>query len=144
VKLESDGHGKVLVVDGGGSTCCALLGNQLALLAAKNGGAGVIVNGCIRDSHDIASIAVGVKAHGTMPRRSNKNNTGEADIEVQFANVALTPGHYLFADRDGIVIAANRLPASASLKDSAGFGGIAEPMKAPLKNTPTSPSQSRL
>lgn len=108
-KLESDGRGKVLVVDGGGATRCALLGDQLALLAMKNGWAGVIVNGCIRDSREIANMPIGVKARATTPRRSDKNNTGEADVVVRFANVAFTPGHYLYADRDGIVIAAERL-----------------------------------
>jgi regulator of ribonuclease activity A len=110
-KLEGDGRGKVLVVDGGGSTRCALLGDQLALLATKNDWAGVIVNGCIRDSRDIANMAIGVKARATTPRRSDKNNTGGADVVVQFANVVFTPGHYLYADRDGIVVVAERLPA---------------------------------
>lgn len=110
--LEKDGRGRVLVVDGGGSTRCALLGDQLAALAAKNGWAGVVVNGCIRDSEDIGKIALGVKARGTVPRKSNKNNTGELNVPLQFANVVFTPGHFLYADRDGIVVARERLPAS--------------------------------
>jgi regulator of ribonuclease activity A len=103
--LEGPGQGKVLVIDGGNSTRCALVGDQLAALAAKNGWAGIVINGCIRDSVDIAGISIGVKARGTLPRKSNKNNTGEADVVVQFANVVFTPGHYLYADRDGIVVA---------------------------------------
>ena len=109
--LEREGHGKVLVVDGGGSTRCALLGDQLAQLAASNGWAGVVVNGCIRDSQVIAGVSIGVKARGTVPRKSNKNNTGEADVVLQFANVVFTPGHYLYADTDGIVVAHERLAA---------------------------------
>jgi regulator of ribonuclease activity A len=108
-KLEGDGRGKVLVIDGGGSTRCALVGDQLAALASKNGWAGIVVNGCIRDAEAIAGIAIGVKARGTVPRKSNKNNTGEAGVVVQFANVAFTPGHFLYADRDGIVVAASAL-----------------------------------
>jgi len=108
-KLEGDGRGKVLVIDGGNSTRCGLVGDQLAALALKNGWAGVVVNGCIRDSEAIAGIAIGVKARGTLPRKSNKNNTGEADVVVQFANVVFTPGHYLYADRDGIIVAATLL-----------------------------------
>ena len=108
-KLEGDGRGKVLVIDGGNSTRCGLVGDQLAALALKNGWAGVVVNGCIRDSEAIAGIVIGVKARGTLPRKSNKNNTGEADVVVQFANVVFTPGHYLYADRDGIIVAATLL-----------------------------------
>lgn len=107
--LEGPGQGKVLVIDGGNSTRCALVGDQLAALAAKNGWAGIVVNGCIRDSVDIAGISIGVKARGTLPRKSNKNNTGEADIVVQFANVVFNPGHWLYADRDGIVVSAESL-----------------------------------
>jgi regulator of ribonuclease activity A len=107
--LETDGRGRVLVVDNGGSTRCAMVGDRLAELAAKNGWAGIVVNGCIRDSRDIATIGVGVKARGTVPRKSSKNNTGETGVVLRFANVEFTPGHYLYADRDGIVLAPRRL-----------------------------------
>ena len=108
-KLEGKGNGKVLIIDGGGSTRCALVGDQLAKLAADNGWAGIVVNGCIRDSEDMASIPVGVKARGTVPRKSNKNNTGEADLVIQFANVVFSPGHWLYADHDGIITSAEAL-----------------------------------
>jgi regulator of ribonuclease activity A len=103
--LEEDGRGRVLVVDGGGSTRCALVGDQLAALAHENGWAGIVVNGCIRDSAEISSIPVGVKALNTLPRRSAKEGTGERDVPVGFAGVELFPGEYLYADEDGIVVA---------------------------------------
>jgi regulator of RNase E activity RraA len=52
--LPKDGHGKVLVIDGGGSLRCALVGDQLAILAQRNGWQGIVVYGCIRDSEPIA------------------------------------------------------------------------------------------
>jgi regulator of ribonuclease activity A len=99
----------VLVVDGGGSLRCALIGDQVAALAAKNGWAGAIVNGCIRDSADVASVEVGLKALATHPRRSRKKGEGERDIPVHFADVTFTPGHYVYADEDGVIVSGKPL-----------------------------------
>ena len=109
--LETDGQGRVLVVDGGASTRCALLGDKLARFAYENGWAGIVVNGCIRDSEEISGISVGVKALHTVPRRSGKEGTGERDVTVSFAGIAFTPGHYLYADADGILVADRALLA---------------------------------
>lgn len=102
--LEEKGDGRVLVVDGLGSLRCALLGDQLAELAVKNGWAGVVVNGCIRDSEAIAAMPLGVKAIATNPRKSKKLGQGERDVPVRFAAVAFVPGHVLYADEDGVLV----------------------------------------
>lgn len=103
--LEEAGEGRVLVVDGGGSMRCALMGDQLAAMAQRNGWAGVIVYGCIRDSADIATIEVGVKALQTHPLRSVKKGVGERDVPVTFAGITIRPGDYLYADEDGVIVA---------------------------------------
>lgn len=103
--LAEAGQGRVLVVDGGGSMRCALLGDQLAELGQRNGWAGVIVYGCIRDSADIAQIDLGVKALQTHPLRSVKKGVGERDVPVTFAGISIRPGDYLYADEDGVVVA---------------------------------------
>ncbi|MFZ1324494.1 MAG: ribonuclease E activity regulator RraA [Candidatus Contendobacter sp.] len=102
--LEEPGAGRVLVVDGGGSTRCALLGDQLAALAEKNDWAGVVVNGCIRDSAAIAEMGIGVKALGVHPLKTVKRNTGLRDLPVSFAGVTFRSGHYLYADEDGLMV----------------------------------------
>lgn len=107
--LEEKGEGRVLVVDGSASLRCALLGDQLAALAAENHWAGVVINGCIRDSADIAKIDIGVRALATMPLKSRKLGKGERDIPVAFAGVLFEPGSYLYADEDGIVVSADPL-----------------------------------
>jgi len=107
--LEQPGDGRILVVQGGGSLRCALLGDQLAALAHANGWAGVVVHGCIRDSRAIAEIPIGVKALGANPRKSAKLGAGERDVPVTFAGLAFHPGHYLYADEDGIVVSEGRL-----------------------------------
>ena len=104
--LETPGKGRVLVVDGGGSTRCALVGGNLGELGVKNGWAGIVVNGCIRDSEEITAQAIGVKALGTHPRKSEKGlHSGHVDRVVTFAGVTFRPGGWLYADADGIVVA---------------------------------------
>jgi regulator of ribonuclease activity A len=104
-----NGTGKVLVIDGGGSLRCALVGDQLAILAHKNGWEGIIVYGCIRDSGDIAGIDIGVRALDTHPQKSIKKNVGDRDIAVTFGGVTFTPGEFLYADEDGILVSTKPL-----------------------------------
>ena len=102
--LEGAGEGRVLVVDGGGSTACALLGGKLAELAETNGWAGVVIHGCVRDTAEIEAFAVGVKALAAVPRKSRKDDAGEIGVPLNFAGVTFESGHYLVADRDGIIV----------------------------------------
>ena len=107
--LEEPGQGRVLIVDGGGSLRCALVGDQLAVLGHKNGWAGVIVHGCIRDSTEIKRIDIGVKALNTNPRKSVKKGAGERNVPVTFAAATFVPGEHVYADADGILISAHEL-----------------------------------
>lgn len=107
--LEMPGGGRVLVVDGGGSLRSALVGGNLAALARENGWSGLVVYGCIRDAAEIAGTPVGVKALHAVPRRSAKAGAGERGVPVAFAGVTFTPGAWLYADRDGIVVADRKL-----------------------------------
>ena len=102
--LEADGQGRVLVVDGGASTRCALVGDRLAQLAHDNGWAGIVLNGCIRDSAEIAGIPVGVKALHAVPKKSAKDGAGERGVPVRCAGITFAPGQYLYADADGIIV----------------------------------------
>lgn len=107
--LESAGDGRVLVIDGGGSMRCAMVGDQLAVLAVNNGWAGIVVYGCIRDAKAIAHMPVGVFALGTHPRKSIKKGAGDANIPVTFGGVTFTPGDHLYADEDGVIVAGRAL-----------------------------------
>jgi regulator of ribonuclease activity A len=102
--LESNGNGRVLVIDGGGSIRRALVGDQLASLAINNGWAGIVVNGCIRDSRAIADMDIGVFAIDTHPMKTLKKNVGEADIVVSFGDVDFVPGEWIYADEDGVIV----------------------------------------
>lgn len=107
--LEQHGEGKILVIDGGGSMRCALLGDMLGDLAVKNKWNGIVVYGCIRDSVAMAKLPLGVKALNVHPLKSNKRNEGQENITVHFAGIDFTPGEFLYADEDGIIVSKEAL-----------------------------------
>ncbi len=107
--FAENGKGKVLVIDGGGSLRCALVGDQLAILAKKNGWEGAVVYGCIRDSADINAIDIGVRALNTHPQKSIKKGAGDRDIAVTFGGVSFNPGEFIYVDEDGVVVSTNAL-----------------------------------
>ncbi len=107
--LEEPGLGRVLVVDGGASERCALLGGNIARLASDNGWSGVIINGCIRDRVEVDATSIGVRALNTCPRKSSKQGLGDRDVDLRFAGVDVRPGNFVFADEDGIVVSARDL-----------------------------------
>jgi regulator of ribonuclease activity A len=99
------GEGRVLVVDGGGSLRCSLLGGNLAVAAARNGWAGVVINGCVRDVAELAAQPIGVRALAVFPRKSERGlHSGQAGIPVLFAGVVFREGEWLCADADGVVV----------------------------------------
>lgn len=102
--LESPGEGRVLVVDGGASPRCALVGGNLGQLGVDNGWAGIVVYGYVRDAAELGAQAIGIMALGTHPRKSVKRNSGDFDLDLSFADLRLKPGDWLYADEDGIVV----------------------------------------
>lgn len=111
--LESKGGGRVLVVDGGGSLRSALVGGRLAGLALANGWAGLLINGCVRDSEELRRVPLGIRARAAIPRRGGKTGVGERGVPVTFAGVAFIPGHFLYADADGVLVShRNLLPGA--------------------------------
>lgn len=107
--LSESGVGKVLVIDGGGSKRCALIGDNIAKLAQDNGWEGVIVYGCIRDSKVINEMEVGIKALGTCPVKSIKRNVGLLGETLLIEGSKIEEGAYLYADEDGVLIAPQKL-----------------------------------
>jgi len=107
--LASSGQGQVLVVDGGGSSRCALLGDLLGAMAVENGWQGVLINGCVRDVEILKGMNLGVRALNCHPLKSNKRNEGQLNVSIRFAGVSFKPGQYLYADENGIVVAEQNL-----------------------------------
>lgn len=102
--LRTPGHGSILVVDGRGSLRTALVGDLIAGAAQDNGWAGLILHGAVRDSTALAGLQLGIKALGTIPRKSSKDAAGAIDVPVAFGGVTFRPGDILHADDDGIAL----------------------------------------
>lgn len=107
--LATPSSGEVLVVDGGGSLASALMGDLIAASAHRNGWSGVVIFGAVRDSVALTGLDLGIKALGTNPRKSLKTGAGTADGGVTFGGVTFTPGHWLYSDDDGILVAEKAL-----------------------------------
>jgi regulator of ribonuclease activity A len=109
--LETPGRGRVLVVDGGGSVRTALVGGNLAALAARNGWSGIVVYGAVRDVAELGAAPVGIKALAASPRKSTRAGAGERGVEVKLAGISVAPGNFLWADEDGLLVADQALSA---------------------------------
>ena len=119
-RVSEPGLGRVLVVDGGGSLRVALLGDMVAGLAAANGWAGLVINGCVRDVAVLRHLPIGIKALASNPRPSGKAGAGEIDVPVEIGGITIRPGAQLASDDDGIVVLdaglndRNPIPAGAA------------------------------
>ena len=102
--LATDGKGRVLVVDGGASMRCALLGDMIAKSACDNGWAGIIIYGCVRDVDEIAKMDIGVMALASIPKKSVRKGAGEMNISLNIGGVVIHDGAWVYADNNGILI----------------------------------------
>lgn len=107
--VGTPGNGQVIVVDGGGSLRCALLGDMLAAQASENGWQGLLIYGCVRDVEILRDIDLGIKALRAYPVKSEKRGEGRQDIAVSFASAQIKPGDYLYSDANGIIVASHDL-----------------------------------
>jgi regulator of ribonuclease activity A len=107
--LAEPGNGRVLVVDAGGSLRCAMLGDLIAAGAVEQGWAGVIIDGCVRDTDALSGMLLGIKARAATPRKSIRCGEGQRDMRIRIAGVGVSPGDWVYADADGVLVAAERL-----------------------------------
>lgn len=110
--LEEEGHGRVLVVDAGGSLRVGVMGDRLAGLGASNGWCGVVIRGAIRDSVAINALDLGVKALGVTARRGWTATSGERDLPLQFGGTQVSPGDWIYSDEDAVLVSRQRLPGA--------------------------------
>jgi len=99
----TDGRGKVMVVAGGGSLTCALMGDMIAADAVAHGWEGVIIDGCVRDVAELARLDLGIKALDAIPRASIRRNEGTVGLAVTIRGALCKPGDRVVADADGVV-----------------------------------------
>lgn len=108
------GDGRVMVIEGQASLKHALMGDQIAANAAKNGWAGALIHGCVRDVEVLATLPLGVFALGACPRKTEKRGLGEVDVRLNFAGVTFVPGHWLYADGNGVLVSSTPLSLDAA------------------------------
>ena len=108
-QLARPGAGKVLIVDGAGSLRRAMMGDQIAESAANNDWEGVIVYGAIRDVNAISGLDLGVMALGAIPVKTQRRGVGELNVPVSFAGITFRPGHFVYADNNGLLVASRQL-----------------------------------
>ncbi len=108
-QVAEPGLNRVLVVDGGGSLRCALLGDLLAQKAVDSGWSGILIYGCIRDVDEIRKMPIGVQAIASIPKKSVRKNRGDLNIDVDFGGVLFKPGAFLYADNNGVLVSPNNL-----------------------------------
>lgn len=105
------GHGKVMVVDGGGSLRRALLGDMIAENAVRNGWEGLIIYGCVRDVDALVTLDLGVQALASIPLKTDKRGIGDLNVDLIFGGVTFVPGEYVYADNNGVVVSSESLSA---------------------------------
>lgn len=108
-QVDEKGEGKVLIVDGGGSLRCGLLGDNLAEKACYNQWEGIVVYGCIRDVDIIKNLDLGVQALATNPMKSVKRDVGLLNQPVNFGGVTFRPGEYVYGDNNGLIVSGQKL-----------------------------------
>ena len=110
--VEENGEERILVVDGGASLRCGLLGDNLALKAAENNWSGIIIYGCVRDVDELVQINLGIQALNAMPLKSIKRNVGVRDEVLEFGGVSFVPGEFVYADNNGVLVSSKPLTLS--------------------------------
>tara|TARA_B100000214_G_scaffold107199_3_gene75471 strand:- start:1583 stop:2065 length:483 start_codon:yes stop_codon:yes gene_type:complete len=110
--LNSEGKGKILVVDANGISTVALLGDMIAEAGVKNNWSGIVINGYVRDIDILGKLDIGVQALGTMPVRSEKKNQGQLGIDITFGGITFSRGNYIYADNNGLLLSKEKLKLS--------------------------------
>ena len=107
--ISQKGNGKILFIDGNASKAVALLGDNLAQQALENNWSGIVVNGMVRDVEILRSIPLAIYARGSCPKKSNKNNAGNINVDVCIDGVDVKPTFWAYGDENGILISPAKL-----------------------------------
>ncbi len=112
--VSTAGEGRVLVVDCSGSLRIGVFGDRLAAIAVRNGWAGVIVNGAIRDTVKLSELDLGVKAMGVTALRSREPRPSVKGEPVEFGDVRFEAGDWVYCDQDAVLVSKVKLDLSAA------------------------------
>ena len=96
--------GDVIVLANKGSMSRSMCGEIMSNYAKKRGLAGIIIDGCVRDSYALRELDFPVYAKGVTPNGPYKNGPGEMNFPVSFAGIIINPGDIIVGDADGIIV----------------------------------------
>jgi regulator of ribonuclease activity A len=102
--VVTDGTGKVLVIDGGGSTRRALIDAEIAEQAAKNNWEGIVCYGSVRNVDALEDIDIGIQGLLSIPVGASDSSIGESDLAINFAGVTFLPDDHIYADNTGVIL----------------------------------------
>ena len=107
--MNSEGNGKILIVDAKGISSVALLGDMIAESGVKNNWSGIVINGYVRDIDILSTLDIGVQALGTVPIRSEKKNQGKLGVDLTFGGLTFSRGNFVYADNNGLLLSKTEL-----------------------------------
>jgi regulator of RNase E activity RraA len=98
--------GDFVVVDARGSMTSGVFGEMMLTYFAGRGGAGVVIDGCIRDSGHAKKLGVGLWLRGVTPNFHSQTDIFPTAVNVPVAcgNTTVVPGDIIVADDDGAVV----------------------------------------
>ena len=102
--LDMAQPGDVIVLANKGSLSRALCGEIMSNYAKSRGLAGIIIDGCVRDSAALRELDFPVYAKGVTPNGPYKNGPGEMNFPVSFAGIIINPGDIIVGDADGLLV----------------------------------------
>ncbi|CAN7690313.1 RraA family protein [Ensifer sp. 1H6] len=101
--IDMAAPGDIIVVDAGGDTTNALMGELMLAHAVKRGVAGFVLNGAIRDAEAIRAQPLPLYALGVTHRGPYRTGPGEIGFQISIAGMVINPGDLMLGDIDGIV-----------------------------------------
>ncbi|OYO20852.1 dimethylmenaquinone methyltransferase [Enemella dayhoffiae] len=114
--------GDVVVIDGGGWTEAALIGEIYAGVVAARGAVGIVVDGAIRDLAGIAEAGIPAYARCAIPGKQTLAGPGSINTAIDCSGVRIEPGDLIRADETGVVV----IPRKAAAEVLAAARKVAE------------------
>ena len=101
--IDAAEKGEVIVVDAGG-VGPAIWGELATHSALQRGVAGVVIDGAIRDTYDIAQMRFPAFTRLIMPNAGEPKGFGEIGIPVTVGSRRVENGDWILGDDDGVVV----------------------------------------
>jgi regulator of RNase E activity RraA len=96
--------GDVIVVNAHGDLSAGIWGEITTRMAIRKGLAGLVMDGSVRDSRELAASGFPVFCRGVSPCGGGKEGTGQVNLPICCGGVPVHPGDIIVGDADGLVV----------------------------------------